>query len=110
MPIQAVQADRLPVKDRTGEVLFYVAASIAQRWIEEGRCRPVGTKTVVRALLLDRDYDTSKVIPITAYTGQHYSHDHADRDNPEGVWTLKRLSRSTAPLFRRVVTDCLKAA
>ncbi len=123
-PVKRIAADLLPVKDRSGETLYYVTARAAQRMIERGTAIPLGTKNTVRALQLPPEYDDSKIIPITAYTGQHYSHhsevsetyiDERGRErrrdpmdpNPEGVWTVKRLARQIAPLFDTVMAERL---
>jgi hypothetical protein len=37
-----------------------------------------------------------------------YSHNHEAPDNPENVWTLTRLPRSTRKIFIEVVTDCIR--
>lgn len=39
-----------------------------------------------------------------------YSHNSETDQNPQGVWTLKRIPTNTAPIFRAVVIDCSKAA
>jgi hypothetical protein len=106
----SIKTDRLPVKNRAGEVVCYVSDKVALRWIEEKRCTPIGTKNVIRGLLLGTDIDHSKVISIRDYMGQAYSHRHDAKDNPEGVWTLKRLPKSTAPIFRAVLDSCMSKA
>lgn len=105
-----IKADRLPVKDRSGEVLFYVAPATALDMISRGVVLPVGTKHTIRGLRVSPKYDDSKVISLAAYVGQRYSHSHETRDNPEGCWTLKRLSRSVRPVFTQVIADCIQKA
>lgn len=110
--VRPIQADRLPVKDRAGETLFYVPTQVAERWLAEGRVKPLGTKTRIRAIQLLPEFERdiqhfSKPIPITAYMGQRYSHKHATEQNPEGVWTHKHQPRSLRRIFLRVVTDCV---
>lgn len=108
--MKKITLDRLPVKDRSGEVLYYVSAATAQRLIDNGRCVPVGTKNVVRALNLNPGEDDSKVIPISAYVGQRYSSKRETRENPQGVWTLRRFPSSAADIFRAVPLSCMKPA
>ena len=125
-PVQTkrIALDLLPVKDRSGDVLYYVNAKSARRAIERGTLLPLGTKNTVRALQIPPQYDDSKIVPITAFTGQHYSHHrevsdtYTDRNgreqkrdkvegNPEGVWTLKRLDERIAPMFDSVLAETL---
>lgn len=106
-----IHAPTLPVKNRAGETLYYVSAAAAHRLIERKRMQPVGTKKVIRALLLDSPDDDSKVTPISAYAGQRYSHSRETDKNPAGVWTHRSpFTRRDRPVFLRVVTDCLRPA
>jgi hypothetical protein len=102
-----IKADRLPLFDRNHEVLCYVSKWAAQIGLRDGRYIGVGTKNYTRGLVLSGEFDTSKVTRITDYVGQSYSHKHVAKDNPEGVWTLKRLPAKVLPIFRTVVTSCV---
>jgi hypothetical protein len=102
--------DRLPVKDRSGETLFYVSLATAKRMLSNGRVTALGSKKIIRALQVGSDFDISKVMTISAYVGQKYSHKRETDQNPAGVWTMKRLSKKDRPLFRRVVLDCIAKA
>jgi hypothetical protein len=106
--VPGIRAMLLPVRGKSGETLYYVSADAAKRMIAGGRVTAMGTKQTIRALQLGPDFDDSKIATITDYTGQHYSHDHATKVNPEGCWTLKRLSKRDRPLFQRVQTDCIR--
>lgn len=102
---------RIPVKDRAGEILYWVTPAAAQRLINAGSVEVVGTKNRIRALLADPAEDQSQVIPIAAYQGQHYSHDRETERNPAGVWThTVPFARQDRGIFLQVVADCLKAA
>jgi|SRR5579862_9265519 len=102
---RAIRADMIPVKNRSGEVTHYVTPQAALRMIERGYL-PLGTKTTIRGVQIPPGYDDSKVISLTSYLGQRYSHKHEAKDNPSGVWTLRRLNRSLAPIFLAVAESC----
>jgi hypothetical protein len=106
-PVKSIRALLLPVKDRSGEIRTYVGARAARRMIANGTVIALGTKQTIRALQLAPDFDDSKISTIADYTGQHYSHDHDTKVNPEGCWTLKRLSKRDRPLFQRVQAECM---
>jgi hypothetical protein len=99
----------IPVKDRTGEVVFYVSPVRALKMIDKGYI-PLGTKKTIRAIQVPPQCDESKPITLTAYTGQQYSHHHDTPSNPEGVWTLKQLRKSLRPIFLEVVTSAIRRA
>ena len=41
---------------------------------------------------------------------RRYSHDRETQDNPARCWTLRHLPIASGPIFRNVVTSCLKEA
>ncbi len=100
-----ISAELLPVKDRSGETLSWVKPKAALRMIRAGVAIPVGTKNCIRALRLPPEFDDSKISDLSDYSGQHYSHDHVAKDNPEGVWTLKMLNSHHAPLYDSVLAE-----
>ena len=80
----------LPVIGRRDELLGYVTVSAAQRMLAAGHAVGRGTKTRIRALIAV--HDNIDLLPSERPpTGQHYSHNHETRDNPRGVWCLKKL-------------------
>jgi hypothetical protein len=100
-----ILVDRLPVKDRSGETISWVKSKAALRMIRDGVAIPVGTKNCIRALRLPPEFDDSKISALADYSGQHYSHHHAAKDNPEGCWTYKQLKRDEAPLYDSVLAE-----
>jgi len=105
--VQSIRRRLLPVKDRSGETLYYVTTEKATRMIKGGRVIALGTKQTIRALQIAPNFDDSKVTTLSAYAGQRYS-SKADTDiNPAGCWDLKRLAKRDRPVFRRVVLDCI---
>jgi hypothetical protein len=96
--------------DRSGKTLYYVTASAAKKLLAGGSVTAVGTKSTIRALKVDAGEDSSRVITISAYAGQRYSHNRETGGNPAGVWTLKRFATADRSIFRRVVLDCIAKA
>jgi hypothetical protein len=106
-PVKNIRAGLLPVINRSGETLYYVSVAQARRLLKRGHVIGRGTKTTIRTLQLAPGFDDSKISTVQDYTGQHYSHDHDTKVNPEGCWTLKRLSKRDRPLFQRVQAECM---
>jgi hypothetical protein len=84
----------------SGVFLREIDASEAHALIRERRAVGIGNKRRIRAVqLLVVEFEGRKkpraLLPF-GLVGQRYSHNHATSDNPEGVWTLRRLSAHDA--------------
>jgi hypothetical protein len=98
---------------RTGGVLF-MAEAIALEYIALGQIQVLGSKSCVRELRwvgtplpnITTMEEAAGYKPSQARPTK-YSHNRDTPDNPQNVWTLKRLPNSTARIYRRVQTDCL---
>ena len=85
-------ANVLPVYGPTDSLLGYVSPAAAQRMLEEGHVVTRGTRQRIRALIAT--HDNVDLIPSDRPPiGQRYSHNRETRDNPQGVWTFKKLKR-----------------
>jgi hypothetical protein len=81
----------LPVYGAGCNLLGYVSVAAAQRMLAAGHVIGRGTRNRIRALIAV--HDNIDLIPAKrAPTNQKYSHNHETRDNPPGVWTLKKLT------------------
>jgi hypothetical protein len=80
----------LPVKDESGEILYYANEERAAWLIEKGLVRAVGTKNRTTALVALRGQSES-LRKLRPRIGERYSHNYEDSDNPRGVWTFKKL-------------------
>jgi hypothetical protein len=105
---QTERAD-ISLLDHAGEHLMWLTVSQAQKLIDEKRAEPVGTRRrpmrKVRFRTPEPDMkDRRFIIRGLALGG---SHRHARQDNPEGVWTIDRLDKSTRSIFLAVVNECL---
>jgi len=78
--------DRLPVYDRTGELLYYASLEAASRLIESGRALGRGTRNRVRSLVAVRATEES-LRSAKPPVGARYSHNRETSENPAGVWT-----------------------
>ena len=84
-------ANLLPIYGSGDALLGYVSVTAAQRMLDAGHVVPRGTKHRIRALIAV--HDNIDLIPSERPPTNHkYSHNHETRDNPQGVWTLKRLT------------------
>ncbi len=110
----ATHGELITVLDpRTRGICFMTEELVLDR-IRLGLIKPIGTKRCVRELhwqgtpwraVVSTDeaagYKPSEPRPTK------YSYDYETEDNPQNCWTLKRLPNSTAPIFRKIVNDCI---
>ena len=83
-------ANVLPVYGPTDSLLGYISPAAAQRMLDEGHVVPRGTRQRIRALIAT--HDNVDLIPSDhPPTGQRYSHNRETRDNPQGVWTFRKI-------------------
>lgn len=97
--------ETVAVRNRAGELLFWARGAQAQRLVNDGRARPLGTKRKVHAIEVETR-DDARLLQVSAYVGQRYSHRRETAENPHGVWMLRRLSGETKSIFGAVVNDC----
>lgn len=110
-PRRRRREDRVSLLDHAGEHIMWLTVSQAEQMIKEKRCEAVGQRPGAR--LRKVRFQT----PEPDMTGREFKvreagmgtpHQKERHDNPQGVWTIDRLPRSTRKLFVNVVTDCLK--
>ena len=81
----------LPVFGSGDTLIGYVSAVAAQRMLAAGHVIGRGTRHRIRALIAV--HDNIDLLPSPhPPTNQKYSHKRETRDNPQGVWTLKKLT------------------
>jgi hypothetical protein len=105
---------KLAVVDPQGELLFWVEdGDEARTLIKKRQARLIRKNGRVRMLVatdaFTEEYGSLDGGRGTAFDKTRYSHNHETDTNPEKVWTLKRLPRTTRPVFTRVLDDCLAA-
>ena len=81
----------LPVYGVGNTLLGHVSCSAAQRLLNAGSVVPRGTKRRIRALIATHD-NFELLASDRPPSNQKYSHNRETRDNPQGVWTFKRLN------------------
>jgi hypothetical protein len=104
----------LPAHDpRTGGILF-MSEAIALDYVSRGLVQAIGSKRCIRELRWLGTPLRNVTTPEEAagykpseYRPTKYSYDWETSDNPQNCWTLRRLSNSTGPIFRKVVTGCI---
>ena len=83
----------LPIYGSGRELLGYVSPAAAQRMLDLGHVLPYGTKHRIRGLVAVHDnLDLLPPGPLPA--GTRYSHKRETRDNPQGVWTFRKLTHT----------------
>lgn len=100
--------------DIHGEHLFWASENQAHQLLKKRQVRLVRRRGHTRLLVATADFATEYNALDrgrgTALDATRYSHNHETGDNPEKVWTLKRLPRSTRPVFTAVLDECLTPA
>jgi len=103
---------KLPVLDDSQpglpRVVQYVDADHAIQMMLDKIAAPLFTKKKIRALKLLAPAAPPETEPAShsdVFKRTKYSHHHETQDNPENVWTLKRLPKTTRPVFLRVLSD-----
>jgi hypothetical protein len=80
----------LPVYAAGDALLGYVSVAAAQRMLAAGHAVGRGTRHRIRALIAV--HDNVDLIPSERPpAGQKYSHNRETADNPQGVWTFRKL-------------------
>jgi hypothetical protein len=82
----------LPVYGVGDTFLGHVSCSAAQRMLAAGSVVPRGTKHRIRALIATHE-NFELLASERPPTNQKYSHNRETRDNPQGVWTFKKIAR-----------------
>jgi hypothetical protein len=84
----------LPVYGAGNDLLGYVSATAAQRMLDAGHVIGRGTKQRIRALIAV--HDNIDLLPADRPpTNQKYSHNRETEENPPGVWTFRKLTKTT---------------
>jgi hypothetical protein len=108
-----VVPERLEVIDTTGAHLMWCDDRTARELLKKRQARLVRRNGHVRVLVandaLQAQYGSLAGGRGTAFDKTRYSHNHETADNPEKVWTLKRLPSCTRKVFTAVLDDCLAA-
>jgi hypothetical protein len=102
---------RLELVDARGEHLMWCDEDLARKFLKARKARMIRKRgrTHLVAIVGAAKFGSLTGGRGTAMDKTRYSHNHETRDNPEKVWTLKRLPSSTREIFRAVVDDCLAA-
>lgn len=99
--------------DGHGQHLFWADDAQARALLKERKARLVRKHGHARILVATdgfaREYGSLEAGRGTAFDKTRYSHNHETRENPEKVWTLKRIARVDRPVFTAVLDDCLAA-
>lgn len=83
----------LPVYGVGNALLGHVSCSAAQRLLVAGSVVPRGTKHRIRALIATRE-NFELLASDRPPTNQKFSHNRETADNPQGVWTFKRIPKA----------------
>jgi len=73
------------------QLLGYVSPSAAQRMLDAGHAVGRGTKNRIRVLISTRDNIDLYLLPGRLHRGWRFTYNYETRDNPRGVWCLKKL-------------------
>lgn len=84
-------ANLLPVYGADDSLRGYVSISTAQRLLDKGHAVPRGTRHRVRALIIVFD-NVDLLISDRPPIGQRFSHNRETAENPQGVWTFRKLT------------------
>jgi hypothetical protein len=106
-----VLPEKIEVLDSSGRLIFWADEDQARELLKRGQATLVQRKGKARYLL--GSDQLTKYGELTrgrgnAFTQTRYSHNRETEENPERVWTLVRLPRSTRRVFLAVVEQCAK--
>ena len=80
----------LPVYGVGNALLGHISIPAAQRMLAAGSVVPRGTKHRIRALVATHE-NFELLISERPPVNQKYSHNRETDDNPQGVWTFRRV-------------------
>jgi hypothetical protein len=95
----------LAVFDRAGQFVQRVSRERALTLLSKPGAVMGSGEGVIRLVAPD-----TRVYPAGKMRRSRTSHNRETADNPQGVWTLVRISPQDASIYTRVRDECLKAA
>lgn len=95
--------ERIRVLYPSGAFYRYVSRTEAHQMIRAGLAEGLGTKTKLKTVQLLAG-------PVRPVAGTKYSFNTATEDNPQNVYTLRKILHLDRALFSTVQADCLQEA
>ena len=107
-----VVPSRIALVDTHGSHLMWCDEQTARELIKARKARLIRKNGYPRMLIASqgqREFGSLTGGRGTALDKTRYSHNRETRDNPEGVWTLKRLPAATRSIYTAVLDGCRAA-